>query len=49
MPKILPQNKHVTREREYKGGKVGTSSAKVVGETRGGGKHGAKVVTWHWQ
>ena len=50
---VPPQNKHVTREKGNKCGKVGnyecTRWVIMVGELRGGDGRGAKVMTWHMQ
>ena len=49
MPKFPSQNKVVTNEgttREIVGGPQ-VQSVGLVGESQGGGMHGAKVVIWH--
>ena len=49
MPKVLAQNKHVTKEIGNKCGKVGDYKCKMWawwGKLRGVGGHGVEVVTW---
>lgn len=52
MLEILPQNKHVTKEKETNVEGWGTTYSAACGHgggnlLGGGGMHEAKVVTWH--